>query len=235
MRPTVPEHLRHVTSGALAGHRTVVVHPALANVLPQGIVRGSSVACTGVAAVSMAFLLAAASSQTGAWIGVAGLPAFAPQACSEMGVALERVVVVRSHGQGATLDDDTWASVLGAMVDGFDIVVVGAAAKIRPATGRRVQARLQRRGGVLVLVGQHGAFAADVHIATSAVWQGLGQGDGHLRQRIAQVTVDGRRIPRAVHDELALPNPAGEVVSLTGTGAHLTGRTASPVPLRRTG
>lgn len=229
----MPDHLRHVTSGALAGERTVVVHPALATVLPQGVVRGSTLVCSGAAAVSTALLLAAAPSQAGAWVGVVGLPTFAPQACREMGAALERVVLVRS--QSVTLDDGTWASVLGAMVDGFDIVVVGAAAQVRPATARRVQARLQRRGGVLVLVGQPGAFTADVHIGTTAVWHGLGQGDGHLRRRVVQVTVDGRRIPRARYDELAMPSTGGEVVSVGGAPAEVPERSAPPTPLRRTG
>ena len=62
-------------TGPLASERVVAVHPALAGVLPQGLPRGATVRSTGQAAVSSAFLLAAAASQAGAWIGVAGLPA----------------------------------------------------------------------------------------------------------------------------------------------------------------
>ena len=123
---------------------------------------------------------------------------------------------------------------LGALVDGFDIVVFGAAHQVRPATARRVQARLQTRGGVLVLVGDAGPFATDVRVSTAATWQGLGDGNGYLRQRTVEITVDGRRVPRARHDRLAMPGPTGDIESLAGR------RPASPVgtwptPLRRTG
>jgi hypothetical protein len=122
---------------------------------------------------------------------------------------------------------------LGALVDGFDIVVFGAAGQVRPATARRVQARLQTRGGVLVLVGDAGPFSTDVRMTTAAVWQGLGQGAGYLRQRTVEITVDGRRIPRARHDRLAMPDATGNIQSLTGLPVETS---AAPLTvLRRTG
>ena len=199
--------------GALATERTIAVHPALATLFPQGLVRGSSVVCQGAVAVSTAFLLTAAASQADAWVGVAGLPTFGAQACHEMGTVLDRVVMVRSR-TGTPDDDSTWAPVLGALVDGFDIVVFGAARQVRPSTARRVQARLQTRGGVLVLVGQAGPFVADVCISTAATWEGLGDGNGYLRQRTVEMTVDGRRVPRARHDQLLMPGPNGDIESL---------------------
>lgn len=212
-----PGHHR-VLPGAMAGQRTIAVHPALDVVFPQGLVRGSSVACSGDAAVSMAFLLAAAPSQADAWVGVAGLPIFGAQACHEMGTVLQRVVMVRSPpsdtGDTST-GDGMWAPVLGALVDGFDIVVFGAARQVRAGTARRIQARLQTRGGVLVLVGDVGPFSTDVQVATTAHWQGLGDGSGYLQQRTVQVTVAGRRIPRARHDQLAMPGRTGVVQSLS--------------------
>ncbi len=212
-----PGHHR-VLPGAMVGQRTIPVHPALDVIFPQGLIRGSSVVCRGDAAVSTAFLLAAAASQADAWVGVAGMPAFGAQACHEMGTALQRVVVVRSAditGNTGDTSDSMWASVLGALVEGFDIVVFGAARHVRAGTARRIQARLQTRGGVLVLVGDAGSFSADAQVTTTATWQGLGDGDGYLRQRTVQVTVDGRRIPRPRHDQLAMPGSCGIVQSLS--------------------
>jgi hypothetical protein len=225
---------QRVVPGALAAQRTIAVHPALATLFPQGLVRGSSVVCQGTVAVSTALLLTATPSQADAWVGIAGLPTFGAQACREMGTALERVVVVRNPA-GARVDDGVWASVLGALVDGFDIVVFGAAGQVRPATARRVQARLQTRGGVLVLVGDAGPFSADVRMTTAAVWDGLGQGAGYLRQRTVEITVDGRRIPRARHDRLVMPDASGNIQSLTGLPAHTPATPVTPLALRRTG
>jgi hypothetical protein len=205
-----------VVPGGMAAQRTVDVHPALATVFPNGLVRGSSVVCQGPAAVSAAFLLAAAPTQADAWVGVAGLPTFGAQACRQMGTRLERVVLVADHPEGLD-DDSTWAPVLGALIDGFDIVVFGAAHQIRAGTARRVQTRVQTRGVVLVLVGDPGPFSTDVRVTTQAVWQGLGDGAGHLRQRTVHVTVDGRRVPRARHDRLAMPGPTGRVESVSTT------------------
>jgi hypothetical protein len=221
---------QRVLPGALAAERTIAVHPALATLFPNGLVRGSSVVCEGTAAVSTAFLLTAAATQADAWVGVAGLPTFGAQACHEMGTVLDRVVVVRSRA-GSPDDDGTWAPVLGALVDGFELVVFGAARQVRPGTARRVQARLQTRGGVLVLVGQAGPFTADVRVSTSATWQGLGDGNGYLRQRTVMMTVDGRRVPRARHDQLVMPAPNGDIESLSGRSQPI----ATLTDLRRTG
>lgn len=224
---------QQVGPDALARQRTVAVHPALTTLFPQGLVRGSSVVCHGTVAVSTAFLLAAAASQAHAWVGVAGLPTFGAQACREMGMVLERVVMVRSPA-GHRDDDATWAPVLGALVDGFDVVVFGAAGQVRPGTARRVQARLQTRGSILVLVGDAGPFSADVRMTTTAAWQGLQAGAGYLRQRTVDVTVDGRRIPRARHDRLAMPGPTGDIESLSGQSSLDEGGTVAPLgTLRR--
>jgi hypothetical protein len=201
----------------MAGQRTIAVHPSLHVLFPQGLIRGSSVMCRGDAAVSMAFLLASTASHADAWVGVAGLPTFGAQACHEMGTALQRVVVVRGTDGTDDTDDSTWAAVLGALVDGFDIVVFGAARHVRAGTARRIQARLQTRGGVLVLVSDAGSFSTDAQVSTTSTWQGLGDGDGYLRQRTVQITVDGRRIPRARHDQLAMPSSTGMVQSLSTT------------------
>ena len=220
----------HIAPGALAAERSIEVHAALHALLPQGLARGSTVSCTGAAATSSAFLLAAAASQAGSWTGVAGMAHFGAQAAAEAGVELGRVVVVRERG---SYDDGTWGQVLAALVDGFDVVVFGAADRVRTGTARRVQARLQARGAVLVLVGATGGFSADLRVASRARWQGLGDGHGHLRAREVELTVEGRRVPRPRRDTLWFPDVAGRI---TGRQVHgATSSTASGVELGRTG
>ena len=209
-RARLAELLPRLTSAAPAAERTVPVHPALGGVFPQGLVRGSTVACVGAAASSAAALLLAGPVQAGSWGCVVGLPTFGPGAAAETGVALERVVVVREPGS-AGFDESTWAQVLAAAIDGFDVVVLGAVRHIQPATARRVQARVQARGAVLVLVGGTGSFAPDLQVAGRADWHGLGIGHGVLRTRRVALHLSGRRLPRERHDTLWFPGPSGAV------------------------
>ncbi len=202
-----------VAPGALARERSLPVHPALEGLLPQGLIRGSTVACTGAAARSNAVLMAAGASAAGSWVGVAGLGDLGAQAAAEAGLDLQRVVMVRGPRDGTRWDDGTWGQVLAALVDGFDVVLVGAdaAARLRGGTARRVQARLQARGGVLVVVGDAGAFSPDLRVSGRCRWHGLGEGHGHLRAREVELVVEGRRVPRARRETLWFPDTAGRI------------------------
>jgi hypothetical protein len=207
------------------------VHPSLAGPFPQGVPRGSTVGCRGSAAVSMACLLAAGPSAQGRWVGILGtgtLARIGAQACHEAGVDLDRLVLVRpSRDPEQPVVGDAWcADVLGALVDGVDVVLVPATAPLRPATARRVQARAQRRGVLLVVVGGAGSsrpstsregsregevFAADLVVDADGVWAGLDGGAGHLRARQVQVRVSGRRRHRPVEARLGFPHPDGGI------------------------
>jgi len=218
-----------IDTGSLAAERVVAVHPALATVLPQGLPRGATVRTSGRAALSGALLLAAGASQAGAWTGVAGVPELGVQAAAEAGLALERVVAVRDRA-GAAFSDDTWGQVLGALLDGFDTVVFGAATRVRAGTARRVQSRLAHRGAVLLIVGAAGAFSCDVEVDTRSTWEGLGDGHGHLRARRVDVSVAGRRIRRPRQDSLWFPDAEGAVRRVEDGSANVT-----PLTWRQTG
>ena len=223
----------------MAAERVVPVHEALATVLPQGLMQGSTIGCTGEAAISAALLVVAEATRRGAWVGVAGLSALGVQAAGEAGIDVERLVAVRRHpdrSQGRLLDDGTWGQVLAAMIDGFDLVLLGPEVQVRPSTARRVQARAQPRGAVLVLAGEVPGFTCDLQVRADAVWEGLGDGHGHLRARRMQVEVHGRRVPRPRRDELWFPALDGSVTSVTGapgaTGAGVS-EPLAPVAFER--
>lgn len=214
-------------SGVIAAERVIPVDPVLAGVIPHGLVRGSTVACGGGAATSLALLLVAEASRRGAWVGVAGLPGLGVQAAGEAGVDVERIVAVRERPArrdaaptpragvpGARLDDGTWGQVLAAMIDGFDLVLLGPGVQVRAGTARRVQARAQARGAVLVLAGEVAGFGVDLHVRADARWQGLGDGHGHLSARRVAVQVHGRRAPRPRRDELWFPAVDGRIRSV---------------------
>jgi hypothetical protein len=227
-------------SGAAAQQRTVPMLSAFEELLPQSVMqRGSVVECAGSASVSLALALAAGPSLAGAWVGVAGLPQVGVAAAVELGVAAERLVMVTEPAQ--RFDDGQWAEVLAAMIDGFDVLLLGPGAHaLKAVTARRLVARLQSRGAVLLSVsGASGVFGADLRFtATEAVWQGLGDGHGVARGRRASVQLSGRRVPRPRHAEMWLPTADGAVEAVVAIAAVSSTQPAAMQPasaLRQTG
>jgi hypothetical protein len=204
-----------------ARERLLPVHPVLADLLPQaGLQRGTVVHCRGGAAESLALLTAGAASFDGAWTAIAGVPTLGIRAAAELGLVLDRLVIVREPPAG--FGEQQWGETLAVMIDGFDLVLVGgqAVSRLRPAMARRVQARAQSRGAVLVLISTAaddgaGGFRADIDVhGDLGEWVGLGQGYGCARSRELQITVAGRRIPRPQRVAAWLPSDAGDCESV---------------------
>lgn len=219
----------------LARDRYLPVVPAFDALLPSpGLRRGATVsvgARPGVTgAASLALALAAGASQAGSWVAAVGLGSLGLVAAAELGVALERLVLVADPGR----ERAGWASVVAALVDGFDVVLVAAGdgaarggGRLRTADARRLVARVRERAAVLVTVGgdlpgQRSPLRLTV---ASSTWQGLGEGWGHLQGRRVAVEVDGRgEASRGGRAELWLPGPDG--------GVAVADPVAVPVPLR---
>jgi hypothetical protein len=184
-----------------ASERTLPVHHSLIELLPA-LQRGSTIACDGGAAVSLALALAAAPSCEGAWVGVAGLPELGIRAAADMGVALQRLVIVTG--------DPPWIDVLAAMIDGFDVIVVGQrVGRLASNAVRRLQARAQSRGVVMLTVGVP-ALDADLRMtADDDHWVGIGAGHGVATGRRVMVEVGGRRMPRPRQASMWLPDADG--------------------------
>lgn len=211
------EHLREVADRArpvvLAGERVLPVVPALASLFPDGgLRRGSTVAVGGgPASTSLALALVAASSSLGSWCAAVGWPSLGLAAARELGVALERFPLVAwpsSVGDGPTI--------VAALLDALDVVLVRPPGRLRLGDVRRLVARARERGAVLVFVG--GAVGdvegADVRLTTAAAeWHGLGPGHGHLAGRLADVVSGGRgAAARERRVRVWLPAPQGGVV-----------------------
>lgn len=228
----VPEALASVAARVepttLARDQRLPVLPALASLVPgAGLRRGSTLSVDGPAATSLALAAAAGPSRDGAWVAAVGFPSLGLLAAAELGIALERLVLVADPGDDGT---DTWPSVVAALVDAFEVVLVHAGHRVRAADGRRLAARARERGAVLVHVGgarPTGAVwpeGADVTLTVvDAAWEGLGEGHGHLRARRVTVTGGGRReAARPRRAQLWLPGADGAVEEVL----------PEPVPLR---
>ena len=226
-----------------ARSRTLPLIEAFASLVPGATVqRGSTIGCSGPAAVSVALAVAAGPVAEGAWIAVAGLPALGVRAAVELGVAVERLVLVAEPPGG--LDEGRWADVVAAMIDGFDVVLLGPGARrIRPAVARRLRTRVQSRGALLVTVGQFEGFGSDLQLLTGGIeWEGLGEGHGVARARQVEVELHGRRVPQARRATWWLPDANGAVravdpaAGVNGVdGVDGVGGVDGPTPLRRTG
>jgi len=161
--------------------------------------RGRTLHCTGDACLSLALALVAPATRLGAWLAVVGIPSLGAQAAAEQGVALERTIFVHPPTGGTE-----WAASLAALVEGFDVALVGAAPSVSSTHVRRLQARVQARRALLVVVDVAAAWpgarpvapwvAPDLVLrATTRAWEGLEQGGGHLRRRQVALRVEGRR------------------------------------------
>ncbi|HEX2039764.1 MAG TPA: hypothetical protein VHF47_08545 [Acidimicrobiales bacterium] len=198
---------------AQAGEQVLPVLPCLASLLPwAGLRRGATVAVTGPGATSLALALLAAASAAGSWAAAVGLPSLGMVAAAQVGVDLARFVMV-APGRD-------WPTAVAALVDAFDMVLVRPSGRPPAAAGRRLVARARERGAVLLV---HGPWeGADLRLRIDgSVWQGLGQGYGHLRRRRVEVVGEGRgAAARAHRARLWLPDDDGRPASVRGSPEH---------------
>jgi len=209
----VEQHTRARTS-AEAADRLLPVLPGVASVLPQGALRrGSTLAVTG--STSLVLALVAQASQEGSWAALVGLPGVGLLAAAQLGVDLGRLALVPHPGGDA-------ATVLGALVDGVDIVVLGRQLALVDADRRRLMARARERGTVLISAAPWPG-AQVVLTAERTRWSGLGDGDGYLRACELTVTRSGRGDSTSARLRISLPG---------GLSARSPGSAAVPTDAR---
>lgn len=159
------------------------VDAQLAHLFPwPGLRKGATVAVDG--STSMLLLLLSAAMRNGSWAAVAGVPHLGCVAAAEMGIPLDRLALIPEPGPD-------WPTVVAALIDGFDLVVVGAPGQVAAGTVRSLQARARQRG--CILIPTTAWPGADVVMSvTSRRWEGLGHGRGRLRRQVLQVQAAGR-------------------------------------------
>jgi hypothetical protein len=109
-----------------------------------GLKRGTVVETLSPA---LAFVLLAEATTQGSWVAVVGSSELGLAAARDYGVALQRLVIVHRPAP------DRVATVLAALVDALDIVVVGPKLVERGVDVRRLSARARERGSVLLSLG----------------------------------------------------------------------------------
>ncbi|GAB2594820.1 hypothetical protein [Pseudactinotalea suaedae] len=158
-----------------------------------GLRRGSAIQVSGSRSVLLALAAAAANAPgLDLWCAVVAMPDVGLAAAAEAGLDLNRTVVVPKPGPDAP-------AVLGALIDGFDVVVLGRCPALTDADRRSAGHRLRHREAVL-LSGDVWPGAHAVLEVGERSWFGVGAGDGVLTGREATITGYARGLgqPRQV-------------------------------------
>jgi hypothetical protein len=210
--------------------RLLPVIPELRTALPWpgGLLRGATVAAVGSSSLRLA-LLAGAMSE-GSYAAVVGVPWFgALAALDDYQILGDRLALVPDPGPD-------WPTVVGALIDGMDLIVVQAPDGVAEGTVRSLQARAREKGCVLVPTRLWPG--SDLVLERTAIrWTGLRPGGGRLRRQHATFQVTGRgRAARPKTLELMFPpeSIAGpEPQPVYGTPAKRQPRPRGSIPENR--
>src|SRR5438445_704019 len=215
---------------SMAGERLLSVREPLGALLPEpGLRRGAVVAVSG--STSLVLALAAEATTGGSWCAAAGLGSLGLVAAAELGVALERLVLVSST------DSALWPTVTATLLDAFDVVLARPPRHLRAADARRLAARARERGAVLVVSGGEWPERADVRMAvTRTEWQGLERGHGrHRRGHLRRHPRSSPRHDRPARGDAGVPGAAsgGRARRRPNRAGRARRARGSPAPPRR--
>jgi len=187
---------------ALPGSGRLPVLPALRELLPGGLQRGTVVTVGSWGLLCLA--VAAGASAAGAWCAAVGLPQLGVAAAADAGLDPGRMLLIPDPGAH-------WPQVVASLLDGCELVLVRPPGRPSAQVRTRLAATLRRCGGVLVVAGGWEGAQARLLVARQE-WAGIGTGHGRLRARRVQVAADGRgAAARSRAQWLWLPGPDGSV------------------------
>ncbi|MCL1900557.1 MAG: hypothetical protein FWG11_08625 [Promicromonosporaceae bacterium] len=198
------------------------VTPTLAKLLPErALIAGQVLAVQG--STSLLLSLLAAASTHGAWTCFVGAPRLGLLAASDAGLALERVTVVPEPGVSS-------ATVVAALLDGIDLVVIGPRCPLLESDRRRLMARARERGALIAALGPWTGAHVTL-VAERGTWTGVEAGGGWLRHRHLTVTRSGRGAaawPQRFDIEVPVCQPPRPLTAPAATAS----REATPARLR---
>jgi len=202
-----------VAAGSVAAG-SVAAGSVAAGWVATGAVATGAVA-TGLAApgsggTSLLLALLAAASRSGSWCAVVGVPALGVLAAAESGIVLERLALVPHPGP-------EWPTVVAALIDGVDVVVIAVPGPVSASIASRLVARARQRGSVLMPFGRWAGADVTLQVRHGR-WEGLGAGRGRLRRREVTITARGRGAA-ARPREITMWMP-GVSTSPSGWGSH---------------
>ncbi len=211
-----PKILEAVRPTTLSREQLLSVPEALSPLFPWGgLQRGWQVSVSGPGAWTLTAGMMVPSLGDEGWMAVVGAPLVNLVAGAEVGLRMDRVLVVDTPPAGQ------WGTVVAALLEAVQVVVVSPATRIGNRDVRRISARLREQRGTLIhLEGAGGGSAhpsgtemqgmdMGLHCRTEE-WQGIGEGSGYLRYRRLAVEAVGRRAAAQARSvSLWMPGPDG--------------------------
>lgn len=156
--------------------------------LPAGALRkGAATAVQG--SQQLALSLLSDVSTSGAWCGAIGFSAFGFEAAAQLGLALDRFVLVPRPGKHAL-------GIAGMLSEVFSALVLQLPHQPSPGEVERLAARLREHGTALVVTGPWPRCDASLRV-TETQWSGLGSGHGLLEVQDLTVQSLDRRGQRS--------------------------------------
>lgn len=194
-----PLEISGIAPLVLAAEQVLPVPDVFGALLPgAGLQRGWITRVEGgPSARALAWALLAQITTSGGWIAAVDVPGISLAAARDVGVAIERIVVVSSPDSGA------WSAAVAALIGAVDVVVFDSPRhRVAPSEHRRLASRARERGSVLLELATSSRPARlesqlqyDLAFSTKPLaWEGLGNGHGCLRGRALDVAVSGRRL-----------------------------------------
>lgn len=166
------------------GDGALPVPPELRPLLPGGALRpGGTTVVRG--SLHLALALISAASAAGAWCGVVGLPRLGLEAVQELGIALDRLVLVPDPASHTTVIVSTLSEVL-------KVVLLSPHVRMSPSEVERLGARLRDHGSTLIALDTWPRADCTLRV-TGSRWEGLGCGHGMLNAREMSVRSEDRR------------------------------------------
>lgn len=214
--------LAQIAPVVLAEEHVLPVADVFAPILPgAGLQRGWTIRVGGdSSARALGWALLGGITTAGGWIAAVNVPGIGLSAAQEVGVAIERVLVVNSP-------NETWSSAVGSLIGAVDVVVFGTPRhRVVPSEHRRMASRARERGSLLMefdsssdrtRVGRSTRYSSQLQYDLSFTarpvdWIGLGRGHGCLKGRALDVEAGGRRIGGGTRRaQFALPAPDGTI------------------------
>lgn len=188
-----------------AVERLLPLVPALEELLPDGLRRGTTVGVVGSTSVALA--LGARASATGSWSAAIGAHSLGFLCAAELGYDLKRFVVVKV---GEPL---AWARAVSALLDPCDVLLAWPPRALALRAAEQLTARARERGAALVVVGAGWPARLDLMLTVRrAEWSGIEAGAGRFQARRIEVEVTGRGAASlARRGVLWLPDACGKI------------------------
>ena len=200
---TGAQFAERVGARAASGYGPLSVPQELESLFPaRGLERGFIYGISGGASLSLLSALASSATQSGSWLALVNMPHIGLRSMHEYGVALHRTVCISTPEKGSV-----WAGVVGALVDGIDLVAVSAT-HCSAVEARRIAVRVKAQGSVLFVMNATQVFSLDAVLSASAhEWEF----STHAAQRSVRVSASGRRVHGQRSCSVLMPNHSGGV------------------------